>query len=95
MYFYCNIASPYIIEEKTIKYIDYDLDLRVFPHGDYKVLDKMEYKYHKNLMNYSNDLDKVVNKSLEDLITLYENNYEVFNPELIYEYNKKYRALKK
>lgn len=94
MYFYCNIASPYIIEEKTIKYIDYDLDLRIFPHGEYKVLDKMEYKYHKSLMNYSDDLDKVINNSLEELITLYENNYEVFNKDLIYEYNKKYRALK-
>src|SRR5574344_1353077 len=31
IYFYCNIASPTIIEEKTIKYIDYDLDLRIFP----------------------------------------------------------------
>ena len=30
IYYYCNIASPFIIEEDTIKYIDYDLDLRVF-----------------------------------------------------------------
>jgi uncharacterized protein len=95
IYFYCNIASPYLIEEKTIKYIDYDLDLRVFPHGDYKVLDKMEYQYHKKIMNYSHDLDKVVNKSLEQLIKLYESNSDVFNKDLIYEYNKKYRALKK
>ena len=32
IYFYCNIATPYIIDEKVIKYIDYDLDLRVFPN---------------------------------------------------------------
>ena len=27
VYYYCNIATPYIIEDGTIKYIDYDLDL--------------------------------------------------------------------
>ena len=61
IYYYCNIASPYIIEENTIKYIDYDLDLRIFPSGDYKILDKGEYKYHKRIMNYSDELDKFVN----------------------------------
>ena len=44
------MASPFIIEENTIKYIDYDLDLRVFPDGSFKVLDRGEYKYHKNLI---------------------------------------------
>ena len=31
IYYYCNIASPFLIEGLTIKYIDYDLDLRVCP----------------------------------------------------------------
>ena len=47
IYYYCNIASPFIIEDNTIKYIDYDLDLRIFPNLEYKILDRMEYKYHK------------------------------------------------
>ena len=48
--YYCNIATPYIIEDNTIKYIDYDLDLRIFPNGSYKILDRNEYKYHKKIM---------------------------------------------
>ena len=47
LFYYCNIASPYIIDGNIIKYIDYDLDLRVFPDGSFKVLDRGEYKYHK------------------------------------------------
>ena len=47
LYFYCNIATPYIVEDEMIKYIDYDLDLRVFPDGGYKILDYNEYKYGK------------------------------------------------
>ena len=26
IYFYCNIATPFLIDEGVIKYIDYDLD---------------------------------------------------------------------
>ena len=70
IYYYCNIASPYIIEEKTIKYIDYDLDLRVFPDGSFKVLDRGEYRYHKNLMHYSEELDRILKSELTDLIEL-------------------------
>lgn len=94
VYFYCNIATPYIIEENTIKYIDYDLDLRVFPSGEYKVLDKSEYKYHKKLMGYSDELDKVINSALAELIGLLENDYEAFNAEKNYAYNKEYMSLK-
>lgn len=95
IYFYCNIATPYIIEENTIKYIDYDLDLRVFPDGEYKVLDRMEYNYHKKIMNYSEDLDKVINKALEDLIKLYEDKSELFDSNMNIAYNEKYRSLVK
>ena len=44
IYYYCDMASPCIVEEKTIKYIDYDLDLRVFPDGSFKILDRGEYQ---------------------------------------------------
>lgn len=68
IYYYCNIATPFILEENTIKYIDYDLDLRVFPDGSFKVLDCGEYKYHKNLMGYSKELDFILKEELSDLI---------------------------
>ena len=44
IYYYCNIASPVVIDNKTIKFIDYDLDLRIFPDDSYKILDKQEYR---------------------------------------------------
>ena len=43
LFYYCNMASPYIIDDNVIKYIDYDLDLRVFPDGGYKILDYNVY----------------------------------------------------
>jgi len=93
IYYYCNIASPIIIEDGAIKYIDYDLDLRVFPDHSYKVLDKGEYKYHKNKMNYSKELDKILNEELKKLIEMNKNNNEVFNHDILLKYNEEYNLM--
>lgn len=95
IYYYCNIATPFIIEENTIKYIDYDLDLRIFPKGEYKVLDRLEYEYHKNKMNYSDELDIVIKNALKELIKEYKDNSIIFNSEKNEEYLKEYIMLKK
>ena len=94
IYYYCNIATPFILEEGTIKYIDYDLDLRVFPNGSYKILDRLEYKYHKKAMSYSEDLDEVVNGALNDLIQKYKNNYFAFQKESNKKYLEQYQEIK-
>jgi len=93
--YYCNIATPFIIEDNTIKYIDYDLDLRIFPNGSFKILDKQEYKYHKKKMNYSDDLDIVINNALSELITDYQNRDIMFDTNANISYGKKYQKLKK
>lgn len=95
LYYYCNIASPFIIEENTIKYIDYDLDLRIFPTGEFKILDKLEYAYHKRIMNYDDKLDKVINFGLDELINLYKRKASMFNSSLNNEYCNLYFQLNK
>lgn len=94
IYYYCNIATPFIIEENTIKYIDYDLDLRIFPSGEYKILDRLEYDYHKKIMGYSKDLDIVINGALDELISLYKENGFMFSEKINKEYCKLYFKLK-
>ena len=95
IYYYCNIATPFIIEDNTIKYIDYDLDLRVFPSKEYKILDRLEYKYHKKIMNYSDDLDIAIKNGLDDLINEYKNNSKIFSSEENYKYGIMYEEIKK
>jgi protein associated with RNAse G/E len=94
IYYYCNIASPYVIEDKTIKYIDYDLDLRVFPDGGFKILDNNEYKFHKKKMHYSNELDMIIQNELDRLIEMKKNDEGPFNPEMVKKYHDKYNELK-
>lgn len=93
--YYCNIATPYIVEDNTIKYIDYDLDLRIFPSGEYKILDRMEYKYHKKIMGYSDDLDKAIKNGLDDLIKMYESGSDVFKTIPNLKYYDEYLKIKK
>lgn len=93
LFYYCNIASPYVIDGNIIKYIDYDLDLRIFPDGTFKVLDKNEYRYHKITMKYSNEIDTIVQDSLNTLIKMKENNEIPFQKEVIEEYYQIYKEL--
>ncbi len=95
LFYYCNIASPFIIDNHIIKYIDYDLDLRVFPDGGFHILDRNEYKYHKKIMNYSSELDKILENELQVLISLKKEDKDPFNKECIEKYFQKYLKLKK
>ena len=91
IYYYCNMASPFLIEDGTIKYIDYDLDLRVFPDGSFKVLDRGEYKYHKSLMNYPEEIDYILKEELTNLINKARKKELAFEPGIIEYYYEKYR----
>lgn len=94
IYYYCNIASPFIVEESTIKYIDYDLDLRVFPDGSFKVLDRGEYKYHKSVMQYPDKLDAILKEELTNLINHVRKKELAFAPGTVEYYYEKYAGIK-
>jgi len=94
IYYYCNIATPYLIDDGLIKYIDYDLDLRVFADGAFKILDRNEYKYNKKLFKYSKELDYIINNELSNLINDYKDGKGPFNNSLVESYNNAYNDIK-
>ena len=56
--YYCNMASPYYLDEEALKYIELRLwMLKIFTDGEKRLLDVEEYERHKRKMNYSDDLD--------------------------------------
>jgi protein associated with RNAse G/E len=95
IYYYCNIETPYAIEDKTIKYIDYDIDLRIFPDNTYKVLDEREYEYHRSKMKYSDDIDKIVKYEINNLLNIYKNKENPFNKDYLMKYYEIYKKIKK
>ena len=95
LFYYCNIATPYLIEDNIIKYIDYDLDLRVFPDGAFRVLDRNEYNYHKKIMNYPKELDVILKSELTELINMKKEKMFPFNKKNIKKYHELYENIKK
>ena len=95
IYYYCNLSSPYVKDSEGVKYIDYDLDLRVFADETLKILDKGEYKYHKNKMNYPASIDKIVKDDLSNLIEIVRKKEFPFNRGIIDNYYNMYNKLKK
>ena len=93
IYYYCNMASPFILEDGAIKYIDYDLDLKVFHDYKYKVLDEEEYELHKKLMGYPEVLDKILKEQLEDLISMTYNMSGPFRPGFAQNWYAKYQDI--
>ena len=95
LFYYCNIATPFLIDDKIIKYIDYDLDLRVFPDGGFRILDQNEYNYHRKLMKYPNEIDMILKKELNNLINMKKSNEGPFCKNIIDYYVKLYENIKK
>ncbi len=95
LFYYCNIASPYIVDGREIKYIDYDLDLRVFPDGGFRILDRNEYNYHKKIMHYPDEIDKIVKEELSYLIELKRSEKGPFTPGIVEKYYKDFEKMKK
>jgi len=95
LFYYCNIASPYVIEENVIKFIDYDLDLRVYNDGAFKILDKNEYNYHRKLMGYSNDINTIIKSELASLIEMKKTGVGPFNSEIVEKYYNEFKKIDK
>ena len=93
IHYYCNIASPAIIEDNAIKFIDYDLDLRIYPDGKYKILDRDEFEVNRRVMNYSKDLAFILNNKLKELIESYKAREFPFSKETIKNYEKMYNNI--
>ena len=90
LYYKADMASPFLIDNGIIKYIDYDLDLKVFPDGEFRVLDRNEYKYHKKIMKYSENLDLILQSELNELINMKRADVGPFNKQTAQKYYQKY-----
>ena len=85
-YFYTNLASPPIYEEGTIKYIDYDLDIKAYPDFPIKVVDRGEYEKHKILYKYSEELQNIIERTLLQTIKRIKLKEEFFDEDVIDRY---------
>ncbi|WP_240375771.1 DUF402 domain-containing protein [Bacillus piscicola] len=67
IHYYCNLGTPFVWDEEALKYIDYDLDIKVYPDMTYQLLDEDEYEQHKEEMNYPREIDHKIKESVQEL----------------------------
>jgi len=95
VYFYCNLSSPYLYDGEAIKYIDYDLDIKVFPDGSYMLLDEREYKDHSKEMEYPQDIMDIIESQRQELIRRIEYREKPFCLTDIHHYFEQYKSIAK
>ena len=88
--YYCNIASPYLIDDEALKYIDYDLDVKVLCDHSFTTLDRNEYNKHQERMGYSDELKGILESELEGLIHMIESQEGPFDSEVVLGWYEKY-----
>ena len=93
IFYYCNLASPVVFDEEALKNIDYDLDLKVFPDGNYHILDRDEFEDHQVQMNYSKQIIEIVEAEMQRLISLVRGQQFPFCEKTINTYFEKYLHL--
>lgn len=86
IHYYCNMASPFMFDGRAIKYIDYDIDVRVFPDGVIKVLDLKEFSRNKINWEYSNNLQNIILETLEQLKSQIKFKTNVFSEKIIWKH---------
>ena len=91
--FYCNLASPALVDEEALKYIDYDLDLRVDADFSYRVVDIHEFKKHSKEMDYSDRLTNILAKETLHLRARIDRNEFPFNHDMIRQLYNKFRFI--
>lgn len=84
VYYYCNLASPVYFDEEALKNIDYDLDIKVFPNGSYKLLDENEYSYHQSKLKYPEKLLKIIQETKRLLLQDIEQKNSPFEKGEVY-----------
>ena len=83
IYYYCNLSSPFVKDAEGIKYIDYDLDVKVFPSGDKIILDRDEFEFNQGDYKYSSKLVAIVEKEMKNLLERIDNKQLPFYPEVV------------
>lgn len=91
--YYCNLASPVVLDKEALKYIDYDLDVKVFPNGEKRLLDVDEYEEHGKKWAYSPQTDKILKHNVRILVDWINNRKGPFSKEYVEIWYNRYLEL--
>jgi len=88
--YYVNIASPAIYDKNFIKYIDYDLDIKLYEDGTTRLLDVSEYKKHADEQGYSEEIKTILQSYVDEVYHMINKKEFPFIDEEILKYYHKF-----
>ena len=83
VYYYCNLSSPFAYDSEALKYIDYDLDIKVYPDMTYTLLDEDEYEKHSQIMQYPPVIDTILKRNVAQLTQWIHQRKVKFAPDFV------------
>lgn len=83
VHYYCNIGSPFTLRNDVLSYIDYDLDVKIFPDLSYVVLDEEEFAIHSQQMNYPPEVTARVKRAVNEVISWIREKRGAFHPGFV------------
>lgn len=86
VYYYCNLSSPFIFDEEGLKYIDYDLDVKLFPDGEVSLLDLDEFNFNMKDLHYSEEIFDIIKYNLNILLGMIDAKIDPFNTKCVYDW---------
>lgn len=90
IYYYCNLASPVLYDGEAVKYIDYDLDYKIFSDNRVLTLDEDEYETNFQRMNYPLEIDVIIKNEMKRILEDYKNQNKPFNRQYIENHFEQY-----
>ncbi len=88
--YYVNIASPSIYDQGFVKFVDYDLDIKLFGDGSTRLLDVGEYKRHAKMLGYNEDIRNILTNAVGHVYELIKNHVFPFDDNKIRQYFRKF-----
>ncbi|MBX3065961.1 MAG: DUF402 domain-containing protein [Anaerolineae bacterium] len=76
--FYCNIAMPAELHDSELRWIDLDLDVRIFADGRYEILDEDEFEEHRLKYGYPKDVQEKAQSAVQEILDLARRRQEPF-----------------
>ncbi len=94
--YYCNLASPVLVELDSLKYIDYDLDYKYFVNSQKtKVLDRKEFNVNKYKYRYPTWVENKIHKEMKILQEWVKNEICPFSKEFREKWYEEYNSRRK
>jgi protein associated with RNAse G/E len=94
IHYYCNIGSPFSLKNNLLSYVDYDLDVKVFPDLSYTVLDEEEFLLHSQQMKYPESVVHRVKSALQEVIDWIEHRRGPFQNGFVQRWYERYLTVR-